>query len=406
MKKAVAGREPETQRYRKPLRHSRLILSITLLAFFLLPFTFGPALADEGLLETGVASKTRSHAPPNGEIKIVSYNIRWRGGDDLRELIRLLRDDREIGQAAIIGLQEVDRNKKRTGNVNTVRLMAEELGYHYAWAAPPSLDDEEENTGVAILSAYPLSDAQRIVLPHPGPGGRRRAAVGVTARIGETSLRVYSVHAETRTSNERRLEQFKAVLDDLSRYTKVERAVVLGDFNTITGKDVRATSELFKGARFQTPFSDDTATWRTFVLKLKLDWLWLRNLSVTGYGIDKQVELSDHWPLWVKVNLNTDGARGEMDIRGKITHVRREKTGGQLIGTLLVEGTKEADTKYDKASVKVTNETQIFILKDKKREAASFDKLEVGDRVEARFKGPVMKSYPVKATASEIVILK
>ncbi len=75
--------------------------------------------------------------PTPAEIKIVSYNIRWRGGDELRALIEVLRDDTEIGGAAIIGLQEVDRNKERTDCINTARMMAETLGMYYAWAAPP-----------------------------------------------------------------------------------------------------------------------------------------------------------------------------------------------------------------------------------------------------------------------------
>lgn len=67
---------------------------------------------------------------------MVSYNIRWRGGDELRKLVKFLKDDQEIGGAGIIGLQEVDRNKKRTQNVNTVKLIAEELGLHRMDCAP------------------------------------------------------------------------------------------------------------------------------------------------------------------------------------------------------------------------------------------------------------------------------
>jgi endonuclease/exonuclease/phosphatase family metal-dependent hydrolase len=260
------------------------------------------------LLETGSAQRLRASpaaAPPT--IKIVSYNIRWRGGDDLRTLIELLRGDREIGQATIIGLQEVDRNRKRTGNVNTVRLMAEELGLYYAWAAPPlapGKEGQEEETGVALLSLYPLTDVRRIVLPNEGPGGRRRVALGASIRIGPTLVRAYTVHAETRTTNEKRLQQFQAVLDDLARQAGTERAVILGDFNTITGDDVRATQQLFTAARFHTPFPNGEPTWKTFIIKLKLDWVWLRGLQPVDFGIDRKVGLSDHWPLWLNVRLD------------------------------------------------------------------------------------------------------
>jgi len=244
-------------------------------------------------------------------IKIISYNIRWRGGSDLRKLIELFKTDKEIGGASIIGLQEVDRNKKRTANQNTARQMAEELGMYYAWAAPPASpakdkdkEPQEEETGVCILSAYPLTDVERIVLPNEGPQGRRRAALGATVQIGQKSVRVYSIHAEIRTSNRERLQQFQAVIDDLdTHHAHVERAVVLGDFNTWTGKDVDSTDKLFTSAKFSTPFANGLNTWKTFIIELKLDWLWLRGLQPTNYGIDRKSRLSDHWPRWVEIKL-------------------------------------------------------------------------------------------------------
>ena len=259
------------------------------------------------LLEVGDASAgagSDADAAP-AELKIVSYNIRYRAGDELKELVGLLKDDPEIGGAHVIGLQEVDRNKKRTGNVNTARQLAEALGMRYAWAAPPDADkDGEEETGVAILSPFPMTDVTRILLTHEGPSGRRRVAVGATLQIGRRSLRVYSVHAETRMPLEKKVEHWRAVIEDLRLHPKVEGAVVVGDFNTIKGKDVRAARRLFAGEGFTTPIPDDRSTWRTFVVKLKLDWLWLRGLEPHACGIDKDVGLSDHWPLWVKIKVS------------------------------------------------------------------------------------------------------
>jgi endonuclease/exonuclease/phosphatase family metal-dependent hydrolase len=294
-------------------RSIRLTL-LALLLFVLIPAQLASPFPqarddDSGLLETGHSTKLQKPAPAPSSIKIVTYNIRWRGGEDLRKLIELFKTDAEIGGAAIVGLQEVDRNKKRTANQNTVRLMAEELGMYYAWAAPPSPPPkenkpQEEETGVAILSAYPLAEVRRILLPNEGPQGRRRVALGATVQVGQTNVRVYSVHAETRISNERRIEQLQAVLDDLNtNHAKVERVVVLGDFNTLTGKDVSSTDKLFTSAEFSTPFAKGLPTWKTFIIELKLDWLWLRGLRATNYGIDHKVGLSDHWPLWVEAKL-------------------------------------------------------------------------------------------------------
>lgn len=264
--------------------------------------------------ERGHADATRARAPAPAEIKLVSYNMRWRGGDELRAITKLLRDDKELGGADVIGLQEVDRGRRRSGSVDAARQMAEELGLNFAWAAAPNdgtrrgdREAGEDETGVAILSPHPLSDIVRLVLPHAGPDCQRRAAVGATVRIGDGYVRVYSVHAETRLPVARKIEQWRAVLDDLRARPSVTRAVVLGDFNTIKPKDVSAARKLFSEAGFSTPFDDEEPTWRTFLVELKLDWLWLRGLQAVGHGIARGVTYSDHYPLWVKTKLmNTE----------------------------------------------------------------------------------------------------
>jgi endonuclease/exonuclease/phosphatase family metal-dependent hydrolase len=258
--------------------------------------------ADEKLLEVrgNIARPPLVTSP--AEIKIVTYNIRWRSGDALHRLIDLLREDPEIGGASIIGLQEVDRHKKRTQYTNTAREIAERLGMNYAWAAPPS-NGEEEETGVMILSPYPLSEVKRILLPNTGPKGRRRVALGATVNLGKTRIRVYSVHAETRINGGKRLEQFRAVVEEARAYQAMQ-TVILGDFNTIGEEAVRGTRRLFAASGFSTPFPDSQPTWKWFVIDFKLDWMWLRNLQQpTACGIAKHIDLSDHWPLWVKIKL-------------------------------------------------------------------------------------------------------
>src|SRR5688572_24433379 len=108
--------------------------------------------SDVPLLESGKAANIRKQTAAPSEIKVVSYNVRWRSGKELKNIIKFLKDDPEIGGAAILALQEVDRRKKRSGNSNTAKLIADELGLHYAWAAPPApKPTDEEETGVAIL---------------------------------------------------------------------------------------------------------------------------------------------------------------------------------------------------------------------------------------------------------------
>ena len=258
--------------------------------------------AGDDLLEVGRGAKLIGPPAATKETTVVSYNIRWRTGDDLKQIGDWLKKK----QASIIALQEIDRARERTQRTNNARVLADQLGMYYAWTAPPpvSVTDEEE-TGVELLSSYPLSDVKRIVLPDKGPGGRSRVALGATIRIGKTSLRVYSVHAENRMPEAQKVAQLQAVLDDLARFPKTTPAIVMGDFNSWEPAMVDRVRELFTRGGWETPFKDEQTFQRKIVvfnLNLKLDWIWLRGLSSRSYGVDRSITVSDHFPLWTTVD--------------------------------------------------------------------------------------------------------
>jgi endonuclease/exonuclease/phosphatase family metal-dependent hydrolase len=262
-------------------------------------------LQTNSLLECGAAQQI-VQTGPHDELKFVSYNIRWRSGKELDQIISWLKERR--GSAPmIIALQEVDRAKSRSGEVNNPKQIANALGMNYAWAAPASAASDkskraEEETGVEVVSPYRLTDVTRIILPNPGPAGRQRVAVAATLTVGETSIRVYSVHSETRLPIAKKVEQLQAVLTDLDRFPKGTPAAVLGDFNTWELPAVEGIRKLFTEAGFTTPLPDDESTFYRkalmFDVKLKLDWIWLRGFVPQSYGIDRNLTVSDHFPLW------------------------------------------------------------------------------------------------------------
>jgi len=97
------------------------------------------------------------------------------------------------------------------------------------------------------------------------------------------------------------------------------------------------------------------------------------------------------------------------DIRGMVTNMsaaNEEAKKKGILGSVLVEGAKEKDTSYDKASICVTDKTKIEKLVGKERKPAKFEDLKKGAKVQALFTGPVAESYPVQAAAKEILILE
>ena len=103
------------------------------------------------------------------------------------------------------------------------------------------------------------------------------------------------------------------------------------------------------------------------------------------------------------------GAPARADIRGAITEVNlldEPAQKGGVLGSVLIEGVREKDTRYDKASVRITKKTTLTKRAGKERVPAKLADLKKGAKVQATFTGPVAESFPVQATAREILILE
>jgi len=93
---------------------------------------------------------------------------------------------------------------------------------------------------------------------------------------------------------------------------------------------------------------------------------------------------------------------GGPDVRGVITSISAGS--GDVLGSVRIEGAIDQDTEYDKAVVRVEDDTKIYRQSGGQLTEATFADLAVGQTVEAWFTGPVAESYPVQAKASQIVI--
>jgi hypothetical protein len=96
---------------------------------------------------------------------------------------------------------------------------------------------------------------------------------------------------------------------------------------------------------------------------------------------------------------------GGIDIRGEITQLTTPLAGVNT-GALVVEGEVEADTKYERAVVRMKDTTVIQRKQGDESFPASIVDLDVGKRVEIKFTGVVAELNPVQAAAGEITILE
>lgn len=104
----------------------------------------------------------------------------------------------------------------------------------------------------------------------------------------------------------------------------------------------------------------------------------------------------------------TSGKAKRASIRGRITRITKRDTAGGMAGiwgTILVEGTRGAEGRSSKASVKIDSGTRVLSQEAQGLTPRKPDDLKVGQTVEVTFSGPVAMSYPAKAKAGKIVII-
>ncbi len=264
-----------------------------------------PALPSADPLVTEGSYLDRSPQVPE-TVRLVSYNLHGPPTDKIDAIVEALRSEPSLKDAVVYSLQEVNRDHAGSGNKDIAKELAQALGVHFAYAVELNHKSGGGQRGLALMSRYPMSDVERFVLPVEGPGGRRRIALGATVHLdGQKRLRVYNLHLETRISSSERGEQIQAIIDHARRYSDLP-TVVLGDFNTFSGSATKKMFELMEAENFHCPLRGDEKTFQQkFILRLKLDWIWSRNLKTLDADVEGDIVISDHRPLWVDLSADS-----------------------------------------------------------------------------------------------------
>ena len=233
---------------------------------------------------------------------------------------------RLMPRADVIALQEADRGTTRAGGLHVARELARVLALNYAHAPmhiprgeqPKDrqwyLDfeeririDDQGDTGVALLSRFPLIAARRVDLPWTECAWRPRLALAAQVMLGGRRLHVFNTHIDPHANLAEQLAQHEAVLAESER-VRGEPTVLLGDFNTLFPASRAATRALLEARGFTTPMPTRTSTWRAGLARLHADWFFVRDLHVRRWGVARPLSVSDHWPVWTEVELPAQSA--------------------------------------------------------------------------------------------------
>ena len=168
-----------------------------------------------------------------------------------------------------------------------------------AVASPPPAAENSGDTGVALLSRLPLRDVTRIDLPWQECQWRPRLAIAATITVGTQDVRIFNAHVDPHAAVDGQLAQLEAIATQTEATTLP--TIVLGDFNTLSRQKCIETREFLEARGYTTPFPTGTATWRTTVLKMHADWIFVRGVKIKRWGVAKPLNVSDHWPIWAEV---------------------------------------------------------------------------------------------------------
>ena len=297
-----------------------------------------PPLTDAEKLEFGPQNNQQTERQPDRLI-VASYNIRYARGPYLISgglrrkvgLMSLRRRPQHVGQLIsdaariftsgellprvdILALQEADKRTVRTGGHHVAQELAARLDMN--WVHAPAgiprgvkpvkrqwwLDFEEPidlhdkgDTGVALLSRFPVSDVTRIDLPWQECPWRPRLAMAATV----SEIRIFNAHVDPHAACDGQLAQLEVIAEQADAVAGP--TIIMGDFNTLSREKCIETRSFLESRGYTTPIPTGTATWRGAGLRMHADWIFTRGLKIVRWGVARPLHVSDHWPIWAEI---------------------------------------------------------------------------------------------------------
>jgi endonuclease/exonuclease/phosphatase family metal-dependent hydrolase len=143
---------------------------------------------------------------------------------------------------------------------------------------------------------------------------RKRIALNAILEIHGELVQVCNVHLDLRINIKDRINQIADVLDKLNSH-HIQKIIMGGDFNTVpiywAGRMFpilysrqRSKFNAFVHSKgFQTRLADIGYTMHQKIIKFSLDSIYTKGLDVSAFGIERDIKVSDHKPVWVDLEL-------------------------------------------------------------------------------------------------------
>lgn len=235
-------------------------------------------------------------------LRVATYNVHGCVGTDRQRSETRIADVIAESRADLVGLQELDLSRRRSGGVDQAALIAKQLGWHRYFH--PAMRTGDEHYGDALLSRYPLTLRRAGDLPAPAPFycREKRGAISMEAETPLGLVHIINTHFGLGRCERLLQAQLLASAEWLGASPADTPLILLGDFNSLPGsRPYRALVQHLRDVRRLTYPVRSLRTFPTFFPVFAVDHIFissaLRLLSVNVHHSALARVASDHYPL-------------------------------------------------------------------------------------------------------------
>lgn len=259
--------------------------------------------------------RTGLHAPL---VRVVTYNAHGCVGTDGRRAIERTADVLRACEADVIGLQEIDVGRARSGGLDQAEAIAVRLGMGHVFGA--ALYEGQGEYGNAVLSRFPIEHVRTEKLPTWRAVSEPRCFVHARVEAPCGELDVVVTHFGLGPIE--RMGQARHVATEIARETS-PATVLLGDFNCGRGSIAyrRLTTLLADAQQLARP-GRVCATYPSWRPILRIDHILVgAGLEVLEAHVPMRglvLTASDHLPVVASLRFRHAGARAKGRARERL----------------------------------------------------------------------------------------
>ena len=219
------------------------------------------------------------------------YGARLTNGKELARSVKKYKPD-------FIGLQEVDRNTRRSKFRDVVQEMAQELGYNYYYFQK-AMDFDSGEYGIAFISKY---DVKNIYIHQlPGNSKEKRQVLAARLKIEKFKKKILVVNTHLDNSLDNKNEELADLFAAIEEF-KGDVKFLCGDFNLLPTTEYYAkirkdwNDSYFEGKDLENKKNSENRELET----ARIDYVMVK--KGTDYKVKKSFYINDDSRDWTKLS--------------------------------------------------------------------------------------------------------